>query len=170
MNGNNEWSKMARKNDKNCHGTFTVTFIKRNINCIFVSHILTNFKGNDLFKKINSLSLSDSRSEISKSFDSENSSSESDDTENSDSDSVNTNSDFSTPENTNSESEYSVSSNSEKKSGNLSNRNRAKILRDKELKSTVIESSDSDQKCSASDLEKLKKKKKVSIKFGINQK
>jgi len=69
----------------------------------------------------------------------------------------------STPGNTSSESEYSVSSNSEK----LSNRNRAKIQKNNKLnsKSTVIESSDSDQKFSASDLEKLKKKKKVSVKI-----
>jgi hypothetical protein len=60
------------------------------------------------------------------------------------------------PGNTSSESEYSVSSNSEK----LSNRNRAKIHRDKELNSkrTVIENSN--QNISAS-----KKKEKVSIKI-----
>jgi hypothetical protein len=114
-----------------------------------------------LFKKINRLSLSDSKSEISKSFDSENSSSDKTDSENLDSE--NTYSEHSTPDNTSSESEYSVSSNSEK----LSNRNRAKIQKNIKLnsKSTVIESSDSDQKFSASDLEKLKKKKKVSVKI-----
>ena len=139
-----------------------VTFKKQDSNCMFVTNCfsnLINFKGNDLFKKINRLSLSDSKSEISKSFDSENSSSDKTDNENLDSE----NSEYSTPGNTSSESEYSVSSNSEK----LSNRNRAKIHRDKELnsKGTVIESLDLDQKFSASDLEKLKNKKKVSIKI-----